>query len=165
MPAKTPPETTKAAVETGVKKTKLRWDKALVASFLAGAYIALAGLLAVVVSSGLDPELWGSLPTFITGTVFSLGLILVVVAAEAPLARLETIVELKAVEETAWQIFVGAALFVAFAYWYLYARAPAEPSEPGDQPPVRAGGVSAGRVTPDGPPDRTGPSERPSTRS
>jgi formate/nitrite transporter FocA (FNT family) len=71
MAAKTPPETTKAAIETGVKKARLRWDKALVASFLAGAYIALAGLLAVVVSSGLNREIWGNLPTFITGTVCS----------------------------------------------------------------------------------------------
>jgi formate/nitrite transporter len=284
MAAKTPPETTTAAIETGVKKTKLRWDKALVASFLAGAYIALAGLLAVVVSAGLSREMWGNLPTFVTGTVFSLGLILVVIAgselltgnmalvpmaamtgrvplrslfsnfgivvvgnvlgslfvayflavetgvitAEAPLARLESIVHLKAIEETAWQIFlrglganwlvclavfmalaaedvggkilaiffpimgfvalgfdhvianmffipagifagldvtwldalrnwlwaglgnlVGAALFVGFAYWYLYAREPARAgSDAGDEPPTEAGGVAAGRETP-----------------
>jgi formate/nitrite transporter len=180
MPAKTPPETTKAAIETGFKKAKLRWDKALVASFLAGAYIALASLLAVVVSSGLDPELWGSLPTFVTGTVFSLGLILVVVAgselltgnmalvpmaamsgrvplralfanfvvvvvgnllgslfvayflavetgvitAELPLERLEAIVHLKAVEETAWQIFLrglGANWLVCLAVFMALA--------------------------------------------
>jgi len=266
-----------------------------VASFLAGAYIGLAGLLAVVVSSGLDREIWGSLPTFITGTVFSLGLGLVVIAgselltgnmalvpmaamsgrvplralfanfavvvagnllgslfvayllavqtgvvtAEAPLERLEGIVHLKAIEETAWQIFlrglganwlvclavfmalaaedvggkilaiffpimgfvalgfdhvianmffipagifagmdvtwldalrnwlwaglgnlVGAALFVGFAYWYLYAQAAAEPerSEPGDQPSIRAGGVRAGRMTAD---ERSDEQERP----
>jgi formate transporter len=180
MAAKTPPETTKAAIETGVKKARLRWDKALVASFLAGAYIALAGLLAVVVSSGLNREIWGNLPTFITGTVFSLGLVLVVIAgselltgnmalvpmaamsgrvplrslfanfgivvagnilgslfvafflavqtgvitAEAPLARLETIVHLKAIEETAWQVFLrgmGANWLVCLAVFMALA--------------------------------------------
>jgi formate/nitrite transporter len=52
----------------------------VVGGFLAGAYIAFGGLLAITVSSGLRPEIWGSLPTLVTGAVFSLGLILVVVA-------------------------------------------------------------------------------------
>jgi len=52
----------------------------LVAGFLAGAYIAFAGLLAIVVSAGLDPATWGGLITLFTGTVFALGLILVIIA-------------------------------------------------------------------------------------
>ena len=35
MTAKQPPEIAEAAVETGVKKAHLRWDKVLVGSFLA----------------------------------------------------------------------------------------------------------------------------------
>jgi formate/nitrite transporter len=58
----------------------MSWDKILVASFLAGAYIAFGGLLAITVSSGLNPDTWGTLPTLFTGAVFSLGLILVVIA-------------------------------------------------------------------------------------
>jgi formate transporter len=69
-----------AGVETGAKKARLSWDRALVAGFLAGAYIAFAGLLAITVSAGLDPKTWGGLPTLFTGTVFALGLVLVVVA-------------------------------------------------------------------------------------
>ena len=80
MAYKDPQQITQAGVETGTKKAGLSWDKALVASFLAGAYIAFGGLVAIMVSSGLKEETWGTLPNFFTGTVFSLGLILVVLA-------------------------------------------------------------------------------------
>jgi formate/nitrite transporter len=80
MPYKDPKAITETGVETGARKAKLSWDKALVASFLAGAYIAFGGLLAITVSSGLNPDTWGTLPTFFTGAVFSLGLVLVVLA-------------------------------------------------------------------------------------
>jgi formate/nitrite transporter FocA (FNT family) len=63
-----------------VAKAHLSWDKALVAGFLGGAYIALAGLLAIVVSSGLDAKTWGGVATLITGAAFSMGLVLVVIA-------------------------------------------------------------------------------------
>src|SRR3954452_6400303 len=80
MPFKSPPEITVAATTTGTTKAKLSWDKALVGGFLAGAYIAFGGLLAVVVSAGLDPAKIGGVVTLVTGAVFSLGLILVVIA-------------------------------------------------------------------------------------
>ncbi|GAA0466343.1 putative transporter YrhG [Paractinoplanes deccanensis] len=80
MAAKEPSEIAQAAVATGVKKAELRWDKVLVGSFLAGAYIAFGGLVAIAVSSGLDPRTWGSLPTLFTGAAFTLGLVLVLVA-------------------------------------------------------------------------------------
>jgi formate/nitrite transporter len=80
MTAKQPPEIAEAAVETGVKKAHLRWDKVLVGSFLAGAYIAFGGLVAITVSSGLDPKIWGTLPTLFMGAAFTLGLVLVLIA-------------------------------------------------------------------------------------
>src|SRR3954452_16009905 len=80
MSYKTPPEIARAGIATGVTKAALSWDKALVAGFLAGAYIAFAGLLAIVTSAGMDPKTWGGLQTLITGSVFALGLVLVVVA-------------------------------------------------------------------------------------
>jgi formate/nitrite transporter len=52
----------------------------MVSGFLAGAYIAFGGLVAISVSAGLDPKTWGTLPTLFTGTAFALGLVLVVVA-------------------------------------------------------------------------------------
>src|SRR4051812_17706544 len=80
MAFKTPQAITEAGIKTGVTKTSLKPGKMLVGSFLAGAYIAFAGIVAITVSSGLDPKLWGTLPTFFTGIVFVLGLVLVVVA-------------------------------------------------------------------------------------
>src|SRR3954468_11196532 len=79
MSYKAPKEIAKTGIQTGSTKARLSWDKALVAGFLAGAYIAIAGLLAIVVSAGM-PKAWGGFPTLITGAVFSLGLILVIVA-------------------------------------------------------------------------------------
>ena len=80
MAIKEPSDIAHTAVATGIKKADLRWDKTLVGSFLAGAYIAFGGLVAVAVSSGLDPEIWGSLPTLFTGAAFTLGLVLVLIA-------------------------------------------------------------------------------------
>jgi formate/nitrite transporter len=80
MAFKDPKAITDAGTEKGREKARLSWDKALVAGFLAGAYIAFGALLAITVSSGLDPETWGTLPTLFAGSVFALGLILVVVA-------------------------------------------------------------------------------------
>ena len=56
MAYKTPQQTAAAAVEAGTTKAGMSWDKALVGGFLAGAYIAFGGLVAIAVSSGLDPE-------------------------------------------------------------------------------------------------------------
>ena len=80
MAAKQPSEIAEAAVEAGTAKAHLRWDKVIVGSFLAGAYIAFGGLVAISVSSGLDPATWGTLPTLFMGVAFTLGLILVVIA-------------------------------------------------------------------------------------
>src|SRR5919205_1855889 len=80
MAFKTPQGITEAAITTGATKANLSPPKMLVGSFLAGAYIAFAGIVAIAVSSGLDPKVWGSLPTFFTGIAFVLGLVLVVVA-------------------------------------------------------------------------------------
>ena len=80
MPYKTPQAIAVAAGTTGATKAALSPPKALVSGFLAGAYIAFGGLVAIMVSSGLDPKTWGTLPTLFTGAVFALGLILVVIA-------------------------------------------------------------------------------------
>lgn len=80
MAFKDPKATARSGVETGATKARLSRPKALVAGFLAGAYIAFGGLLSITVTSGMDPEIWGTLPTFFAGAVFSLGLILVLIA-------------------------------------------------------------------------------------
>jgi formate transporter len=126
MGFKSPPDVAVAGIETGVKKAKLSWDKALVASFLAGAYIAFGALLAITVSAGMKPEIWGTLPTFFTGTVFSLGLILVVIAGSelltgnmglVPLAAFSGRVPLRRLAENFGWVMLGnllGSLFVAY---------------------------------------------------
>lgn len=79
MSYNTPAQTAEVAIASGVAKAGLSPAKALVGGFLAGAYIAFGGLLAIIVSAGLKPEQWGGLITLITGLAFSLGLVLVMV--------------------------------------------------------------------------------------
>jgi formate/nitrite transporter len=80
MAFKDPKAITQTGIDKGAEKARLPYSKAIVAGFLAGAYIAFGGLVAIMVSSGLDPATWGTLPTLFTGAAFALGLILVVVA-------------------------------------------------------------------------------------
>jgi formate/nitrite transporter len=75
-----PPEMAQVASETGAKKIHRTWDRVLVSAFLGGAYIAFGALVAITVSSGLDPATWGTLPTLFMGAAFTLGLVLVLVA-------------------------------------------------------------------------------------
>src|SRR3712207_4613797 len=126
MSYKTPKDIAKTGVLTGSTKAKLSWDKALVAGFLAGAYIAIAGLLAVTVSAGMPVDIWGTLPTFFTGTVFALGLILVVIAgselltgnmALVPLAAMKGRATLRRLVENWAFVLIGnllGSLFVAY---------------------------------------------------
>jgi formate transporter len=126
MPAKEPSEIAHAAVATGVKKAELRWDKVLIGSFLAGAYIAFGGLVAIAVSSGLDPRTWGSLPTLFTGTAFTLGLVLVLVAGShlltgnmllVPISTLQRRLTKADVARNLTLVLIGnvlGALFVAY---------------------------------------------------
>src|SRR3954462_7599896 len=126
MAFKTPPEIARAGVETGTTKARLSWDKALVAGFLAGAYIAFAGLLAFTVTAGMNPDIWGTLPQFFTGTVFSVGLILVVIAgselltgnmALVPLAAMKGRATFKQLAENLAFVLIGnlfGSLFVAY---------------------------------------------------
>jgi formate transporter len=123
---KPPKEIAAAGIVTGSTKARLSWDKALVAGFLAGSYIAIAGLLAATVSAGLPVDVWGTLPTFFTGAVFSLGLILVVIAgselltgnmALVPLAAMRGRASVRKLAENWAFVLTGnllGALFVAY---------------------------------------------------
>jgi len=123
---KDPKAITKTGIQTGVKKASLSWDKSLVAGFLAGAYIAFGGLVAITVSSGMRPEIWGTLPTFFTGAVFALGLVLVIIAgselltgnmALVPLAAMRGRVPLSSLAKNLGVVLLGnliGSLFVAY---------------------------------------------------
>jgi formate/nitrite transporter len=80
MSYNTPQQTAELAVESGAAKAALPAGKALVGGFLAGAYIAFGGLLAIVASAGLNSATWGGLITLVTGLSFSLGLVLTIIA-------------------------------------------------------------------------------------
>ncbi|GAB3358500.1 formate/nitrite transporter family protein [Modestobacter lapidis] len=80
MTAREPKDMAQAAAATGAKKTTRTWDRVLVSAFLAGAYIGFGALVAIIVSAGLDPGTWGTLPTLFTGAAFTLGLVLVLIA-------------------------------------------------------------------------------------
>ena len=79
MSFNTPQQVTTLAIASGETKAAASPSKALVAGFLAGAYIAFGALVAISASAGLDPKTWGGIITIVTGVTFSLGLILVVI--------------------------------------------------------------------------------------
>ena len=130
MAFKTPQETSAAAVVSGFRKATMSWDRALVGGFLAGAYIAFGSMVAIAVSSGLDPKTWGTLPTLFTGAVFALGLVLVVVAgaelltgnmALLPIALLRRKITLAQLGVNWGLVLVGnllGSLFVAYFLAY-----------------------------------------------
>ena len=126
MAVKEPQDIAQAAVTSGDKKAHTSWDKVLVGAFLAGAYIAFGGLVAVTVSSGLDPEVWGTLPTLFMGAAFTLGLVLVLIAGShlatgnmllVPLGALQGRIEVGTVVKNLTLVLIGnllGALFVAY---------------------------------------------------
>jgi formate/nitrite transporter len=126
MSAREPQETAEVAVKAGVKKSQNTWDRVLVSSFLAGAYIAFGGLVAITISSGLDPKTWGTLPTLFTGAAFTLGLVLVVIAGSdlatgnmmlVPLGAMRGKIGMSDVARNLTLVLLGnliGALFVAF---------------------------------------------------
>lgn len=124
----TPAQTAAAAVEAGVAKATLPLGKMVVGGFLAGAYIAFGGLLAIVASAGMPAATWGGLPTLITGITFSLGLVLVVIAGAdlltgnmmlLPLALLSRRIGAGRVALNWVVIFVANFLGALFVAWLL----------------------------------------------
>ncbi len=68
------------AQKVGVGKTTSPWLSVLVLGILAGAYIGFGGMLASTVSFDLAAHLGVGFTKFMTGAVFSLGLMLVIIA-------------------------------------------------------------------------------------
>ncbi len=82
MPCKAPPDIVKAVDGIGCAKVGLDAGRLLALGFLAGAYIAFGGLLAVIVGSGA-PAIGAvnpGLQKFIFAAVFPVGLMLVILA-------------------------------------------------------------------------------------
>jgi formate transporter len=73
-----PPEMAKRAEEIGVRKADMDGPRMFTLAVLAGAFIALGGVFSTVALGGTDGMAWGP-ARVLAGTVFSLGLILVIV--------------------------------------------------------------------------------------
>ncbi|MEW5848733.1 MAG: formate transporter FocA [Myxococcota bacterium] len=78
MDALLPPEIAEKAEQVGVKKASLPLSVMFVLAVLAGAFIAMGGVFSSVVSAGADAVPYG-ITRMLSGLVFSLGLIMVVV--------------------------------------------------------------------------------------
>jgi formate/nitrite transporter len=75
-----PPEIAKRAVEVGTRKCRLPFWPLLTLAVLAGAFIALGAVFSTTVSAGTAGVVPFGLARLLTGVVFCLGLVLVVVA-------------------------------------------------------------------------------------
>lgn len=79
MAVLSPKEIAQLAVETGEKKAKSGAGSTLILGFLGGVFIAFGFLLDIRVTGTL-PKAWGSISGLVGGSVFALGLILVLLA-------------------------------------------------------------------------------------
>lgn len=75
-----PPQMAAKAEETGVRKALMGWRNTFALSILAGAFIAMGAVYATTVTTGTSGHLAYGVTRLLAGLVFSLGLILVVVA-------------------------------------------------------------------------------------
>ncbi len=147
MSFNTPEQVTAAAVETGAKRAFLSPGKMLVGGFLAGAYIAFGGLLSIAVTSGLDPKTWGTLPTLFAGAVFSVGLMLCVLAgselltgnmATLPIAAFRRRVSAGRVGLGFLIVLIGNVIGSIFVAYFLAVKAGVvgTPDSPAGTPPA-----------------------------
>jgi formate/nitrite transporter FocA (FNT family) len=74
-----PPEMAERAEQIGVQKTRLDTVSLLALAVLAGAFVAFGSMFSVVVMAGADGNLPYGVTRLLGGTVFSLGLILIIV--------------------------------------------------------------------------------------
>lgn len=126
MALKTPPQIAEAAIESGTLKASASPDRLLLAGALAGVYIAFGALFGISVTSGLNPVIWGTVPSLITGAAFSFGLMLVVLTGAELVTGVIPLISLAAVKRKiswgAWGSYllwttIGAlagSLFVAY---------------------------------------------------
>jgi formate transporter FocA len=75
-----PPEMAAKAEEIGVKKATMGWRNTFFLAVMAGAFIAMGAVFATTVSTGTGGEVPFGIAKLLTGLVFCLGLILVIVA-------------------------------------------------------------------------------------
>lgn len=144
MAFRSPEEVASGMAQLGARKAAMPVGKTLLLAFLAGAYVALGGFLAVRATGALPRGLAGSVPKLVFGSVFPVGLMMVIVAGAElatgnfmiqPLAYLSRRIRIDGVVRN-WALaylgnFVGS-VFIAFVVAYLSGIV---------MEPVKAGGV------------------------
>ena len=157
---KSPVDTAKAISATAGAKNSAKVTNAILLSFLAGAYIAFGGLLAIVTTAGmLGAGAPMGLEKFVFGAVFPVGLIIVVIAGSELFTGNVMFMTIGVLDGSAsvgglaknWVIswifnFVGA-LFVAFVLAYMGGITPADPSAPAYAISKKAIAVAEAKVT------------------
>ena len=157
---KSPVDTAKAISATAGAKDSAKIDNVIILSFLAGAYIAFGGLLAVVASAGmLKAGAPLGLEKFVFGAVFPVGLIIVVLAGSELFTGNVMFMTLGVLDGSAsigglaknWVIswifnFVGA-LFVAYVLAFMGGITPVDTAAPAYAISAKAIAVAEGKVT------------------
>jgi formate/nitrite transporter len=75
-----PSEIVRNLSDSGVEKANRQGNDLLILGFLAGAYISLAGLVSQIISHDIAAYLGVGMTRFVMGTIFTLGLAMVVIA-------------------------------------------------------------------------------------
>jgi formate/nitrite transporter len=144
MSFKSPKQTVETVDGIGCAKASLPWDRVLVLGFLAGAFIALGGFLAIIVGKGIpvtDVEgvKYAGWSKFMFGAVFPVGLMLVVIAgAELFTGNTACLIPAVMSRKATWSglarnwglAYLGnllGSLFVAYCLGYLTKMCAAEP--------------------------------------
>lgn len=157
---KSPADTAKAISATAGAKNSANIVNVILLSFLAGAYIAFGGLLAVVASAGmLKAGAPIGLEKFVFGAVFPVGLIIVVIAGSELFTGNVMFMTLGVLDGSAsvgglaknWVLswifnFVGA-LFVAYVLAFMGGICPTDATAPAYAISAKAIAVAEAKVT------------------
>ncbi len=139
MEFKSPEMIGKMVAKAGIKKANLTPVNLLLLGFLAGAFIAFGGLLAIMVTAGISAEIWGSMTKFVFAGLFPLGLILVIIAGAElatgnmmtqPMALLNGNIKVTGLLRNWFLVYIGnfiGSIFVAYFLVYLTGLVSAEP--------------------------------------
>ena len=157
---KSPVDTAKAISKTAGAKDSANIINVVLLSFLAGAYIAFGGLLAIVTSAGMIKA--GAplgLEKFVFGAVFPVGLIIVILAGSELFTGNVMFMIIGVLDGSAsvgglaknWVVswifnFVGA-LFVAYVLAYMGGICPTDATAPAYAISAKAIAVAEGKVT------------------
>ncbi len=123
-----PEEIAVITMESGVKKANQGVSEILISAFLAGAYVAMAAEASTIVGHDIAKYLGYGMAKFMVGTVFSLGLLLVVICGSSLFTGNTLLVMASLNGRTTWRKvvrnwgwvfignFIGALTVVFFMY-------------------------------------------------